>query len=122
MALGFTIKSKDCPAGIYKAAFVGAERTTHAEFGDGLKFTWEVVEGPHKGMQAFRYTSADPTPRNAAGRLMADLANVTAANGVSIDLDACVGKHYMIVVREGESGRTRVESASLVTEAEEAPF
>jgi hypothetical protein len=121
MTLGFTIKSKDCPAGIHKAAFVGAERTTHAEYGDGLKFEFEVVEGPHKGMRAFRYTSADPTPRNAAGRLMADLANVTAANGVSIDLDACVGKEYMIVVREGESGRTRVESASLVV-PEEVPF
>lgn len=119
MTMGFVIKSKDCPAGIHRARFNGAGATTHAEFGDGLRFEFEVIEGEHKGMRACRYTSADPTPRNAAGRMMADLAGVKVANGVSVDLDACIGRQYMIVVREGEGGRTRVESCDL---AEEVPF
>ena len=119
MAMGFTIKSKDCPAGIHRARFNGAEATTHAEYGDGLKFEFEITEGEHKGMRACRYTSADPTPRNAAGRMMADLLGQKPENGLSVDLDDCVGQEYMIVVREGEGGRTRVESADL---AQEIPF
>jgi hypothetical protein len=119
MAMGFTIRSNDCPAGIHKARFNGCEKTTHVEYGDGLKFEWEISEGKHEGVRAYRYTSAIPTPRNAAGRIMADLAGVTAANNVSIDLDECVGRTYMIVVKESESGRTRVESCTL---ADEIPF
>jgi hypothetical protein len=113
MAMGYTIQSTDAPAGIHKAKFVGAEPTTHAEYGDGLKFCWEIIDGEHKGVQAFRYTSAKPTTRNAAGRIMADLAGRKPENGLSIDLDQCVGQEYMIVVREGEGGRTRVESADM---------
>lgn len=121
MAFGFTIKSKDCPAGIHRARFNGAENTTHAEYGDGLKFEFEVIDGEHKGMRACRYTSADPTPRNAAGRLMADLYGAKPTNGLAVDLDQCIGKQYMIVVREGEGGRTRVESCDLVA-ADTPPF
>jgi hypothetical protein len=119
MTMGFTIKSNDCPAGVHKAVFNGCERTTHVEYGDGLKFEFEVVDGPHKGVRACRYTSADPTPRNAAGRLMADLAGQKPTNNLSVDVDEFVGHQYLIVVREGESGRTRVENADPI---QDTPF
>ena len=87
MSLGFTIKSKDRPAGIHRARFNGCEKTTHAEYGDGLRFEFEVIEGEHLGMRACRYTSADPTPRNAAGRMMADLLGTKPTNGLAVNLD-----------------------------------
>jgi len=118
--MNFVIKSTDCPAGVYKARFTGVEEMTHAEYGDGLRFDFEIVDGPNKGKRTCRITSADPTPRNAAGRMLSDLAGVAPSNGVSINLDDCVGREYTIVVREGESGRTRVESACAVKE--DAPF
>jgi hypothetical protein len=116
----FTIKSTDCPVGVYTARFNGVEEMTHPEYGPGLRFDFEISEGPHKGKRTCRITSADPTPRNVAGRILADLAGVAPSNGLSINLDDCVGREYTIVVREGESGRTRVESACAVKE--DAPF
>ena len=118
--MNFVIKSTDCPAGVYKARFTGVEEMTHAEYGDGLRFDFEVVDGTHKGKRTCRVTSADPTPRNAAGRLLGDLAGVPPANGVNVDLDEFIGQEYTIVVRESESGRTRVESACALKE--ETPF
>ena len=52
--------------------------------------------------------------------MLADLAGLTPANGVSVDSDGLSGREYTIVVRESESGRTRVESACAVKQ--EAPF
>ena len=116
----FTIKSIDCPAGAHKALFTGVEEMTHPEYGAGLRFDFEVSEGPHKGKRTCRITGADPTPRNAAGRMLADLAGVAPANGVSVNLDDHVGREFTIVVRENDSGRTRVESVCAVNEGE--PF
>jgi hypothetical protein len=116
----FTIQSNECPAGVFKARFEGVEMTNHPEYGDGLRFTYEVTEGPHRGKRPCRVTSATPTPRNAAGRLLADLAGATPANNLSVDPDKFVGREYTIVVRENDSGRTRVESACAVKETK--PF
>lgn len=119
--MNFTICSTDCPAGLYKARFLGIEEMMHAEYGAGLRFDFEVTEGPQQGKRAVRITGAKPTPRNAAGRMLCDLAGVSPANGVSNEADEFVGREYTIVVREGgESGRTRVESICAVKE--ELPF
>ena len=118
--MNFVIKSSDCPAGVYKARFTGVEEMNHAEYGDGLRFDFEVLDGPQKGKRTCRITSADPTPRNAAGRMLGDLAGVAPANGVSVNLDDYVGREFTIVVRENDSGRTRVESVCAVKEGE--PF
>lgn len=115
--MAFTIRSFDCPAGVYKAIFQGLEEMTHAEYGAGLRFDFEISDGPHQGKRSSRITSADPTPRNAAGRMLADLAGVVPANGVSVDPAQFVGREYMIVVRENDSGRTRVESLCPVQES-----
>ena len=115
--MNFTIRSIDCPAGVYRARFAGAETTSHAEFGDGLRFEFEVTDGPQQGKRPSRITSADPTPHNVAGRMLCDLAGVAPANGVSINLDDYLNREYTIVVREDELGRTRVESVCAVKEA-----
>jgi hypothetical protein len=119
LIMNLVIKSNECPTGIYQARFCGVEQTTHPEYGDGLRFNFEITAGPQKGVRTCRTTSAQPTPRNAAGRMLADLAGVAPANGVSLNPNDVVGKEYTIVVRESETGRVRVESVCALQADEE---
>lgn len=98
------------PAGFYRAKFVGVEPTEHEEYGAGLKFVWEVVVGEHAGQQATRITSDKPTPKNAAGRMLAGLTGVTLKPGFKIDLAPCVGKEFLLQVEETQQGSTRVST------------
>lgn len=120
MAIGFTIKSSDVPAGVYKARFVGVERTTHAEYGGGLRFEWQIVDGKYTGTSTYRTTGDKPTPRNSAGKVLAALVGAKAADGLTIDPDSCIGRHYTVVVGETESGFTRVNEILPVDEGSPA--
>jgi hypothetical protein len=115
-----TIKSSDVPPGVYSATFTGFEPTTHAEFGDGLKWSFEIVDGKFAGKTATRVTGAKPTPKNAAGKVLAALAGCKATDGLTIDADELVGRKYQIVVGETESGFTRVND--ILPEKEDTPF
>lgn len=99
------------PAGNYKAKFVGVEKTTHEEYGDGLRWSWEVIDGPQKGAIASRTTSPKPTTGNAAGKLLAAMTGATLAGGSKVSLADCVGKTFLIAVAPTKSGGTRVETA-----------
>jgi hypothetical protein len=88
------------PAGFYRAKFHDVEPTEHEEYGAGLKFVFEVVEGDHKGEQATRITGDAPTPKNAAGRMLSGITGVTLVPGAKIDLDPFVGKEYLLQVEE----------------------
>jgi hypothetical protein len=100
------------PAGNYKARFVGVEQTTHEEYGDGLRWKWEVVDGPQAGVIATRTTSPKPTTGNAAGKLIAAMTGATLAGGQKASVRDCVGKTFLISVQATKSGTgTRVETA-----------
>lgn len=108
MAMQFTIKSSDVPVGVYTVRFVGVENTTHVEYGGGLKFEWEITDGRYAGKSVFRTTGDKPTPRNAAGKVLAALMGAKPADGLSVVADNCIGRKYTVVVGETESGFTRV--------------
>ena len=100
------------PAGNYRAEFVGVETTTHEEYGDGLRWSWRVSEGPQKGVIARRITSPKPTTGNAAGRLIAAMTGTTLAGGQKASIRDCVGKVFLVSVQATKSGTgTRVETA-----------
>lgn len=119
MVMGFTIKSNELPVGVYDAKFVGIERTTHPEFGDGLRFEWCISGGKCNGKSAYRTTGTTPTPRNGAGKMLAALAGTSPIDGLSIDADEFVGKTYVVVVEATESGSTRVGS---IMPKDDTPF
>lgn len=121
MTMGFTIKSSEVPVGVYKAKFSGVENTTHAEYGAGLRFSFEIVGGKYAGKMIGRTTGANPTPRNIAGKVLSALVGAKPTDGLSIDADSYVGKLYQIVVGETEGGFTRVNEI-LPTAEESAPF
>ena len=99
------------PAGFYKGNFLNVESTEHKEFGEGLKFVFEIAEGDHKGEQATRITSASPTPKNAAGRMIAGITGESLTAGMNVDLTPFVGKPYLLQVEETANGNgTRIST------------
>jgi hypothetical protein len=111
--LQFEVKAgAGVPAGFYRARFLGVDPTEHEEYGAGLKFVFEVVEGPHKGESATRITSTQPTPKNACGRMLAGITGEPLAPGAKIDLGPFVGKEYLLQVEGVANGNgTRVATA-----------
>ena len=100
------------PAGNYKAEFVGVEPTVHEEYGEGLRWSWKVTEGPQAGVIASRTTSPKPTTGNAAGKLIAAMTGSTLAGGQKASVRDCIGKTFLIQVAATKSGSgTRVETA-----------
>ncbi len=113
-----TIANYSLPVSEYRAEFVGIETTTHFEYGDGLKWTFVIAEGPQKGRECYRTTKCEPTPRNSCGKFLAALASVEASDGLQIDPDDFVGQIYNVIVEEAQSGlSTRVESFTAEVES-----
>lgn len=100
------------PAGSYLALYEGVEETSN-EYGNGLRWMFQVTGGPHKGSRTSRITSDNPTPKNACGRMLAGLAGKTLTPGEDINLEAFVGKTYLVVVSNTDGGGTRIDSVSL---------
>jgi hypothetical protein len=99
------------PAGFYRGNFLAVETTVHEEYGQGLKFVFEISDGDHKGELATRITSNTPTPKNAAGRMIAGLTGETLTPGKTVDLTPFVGKEYLLQVENTANGNgTRISS------------
>ena len=96
------------PAGIFKMAFQTVEPTSHDEFGPGLKFCFEVIDGEHAGEQATRITSDKPSPKNSAGRMITGIVGRSISPGENIDLAFYVGKKYLVQVEDAKGGGTRI--------------
>lgn len=110
MSLQFQIEAggSTVPAGAFRAKFVDVEETEHEEYGAGLRFVFEVIGGDHNGEVATRITSDRPTPKNAAGRMIAGLTGQGLTPGQAVDLASHVGEEYLIQVEETKNGSTRI--------------
>ena len=114
--LVLTISAGGVPAGIYQSRFVSVEQTPADPvkgYGPGLKWTWEVLSGPQAGQKASRTTTAIPSPKNAAGKIISGLLGRPLQTGENVDIGSLIGRPYLIVVAEGQTGGTRVESVTL---------
>ncbi len=98
------------PPGTYPAMLERITPTEHSEYGLGLRFEFKIYEGPFMGMTASRTTSREPSPINAAGKLMAGLLDRQIQPGERVSLGECIGQRYTITVAPNASGSfTRVE-------------
>ena len=105
MTLQFEVsQSGGPPAGFYRAKFLDVEPTSHEEYGAGLKFVFEIVDGDHLGEQATRITSEKPTLKNAAGRMVSGISGKSLKAGIAVDLEPFVGHVYLIQVSDTDSG------------------
>ena len=105
-----TVSNAGVPVGSYLAKFVGVEPTSN-EIGEGIRWIFEVTNGPQRGQRCSRITNAVPTLKNACGKILAGLGAVLVA-GAQVDIDGFVGATFLIVVAQTDSGATRVESVS----------
>jgi hypothetical protein len=96
------------PAGIYVATFEGIKSTNHEQWGPGAQFSMKVAAGQHTGAVSSRTGKPQPTGKNITGKLILGLLGRAIAPGEKVNLSACVGKKYRIVVeatKDGESTR-----------------
>lgn len=103
--MDFTVSSGSCdvPPGMYRAPFVRYEETApHPEFGRGVKFAFKIDGGE----EATRICSIEkpPTARNSLGRILSGLLGRPLEVGERLNVDACIGKQYLIQVEAAPGG------------------
>jgi hypothetical protein len=106
-----TVSNGGPPPGHYLAKFTGIESVTHEEYGPGVKWKWEILQGEHAGKMAARTTGTAASVKNACGKMLAGVLGRELKQGEQVDLDQLVGREFLIVVAPTEGGSTRVEAA-----------
>jgi hypothetical protein len=106
-----TVSPGGVPIGSYNALFTGIEPTTN-DFGEGLKWWFQVTSGPCAGGKIGRITAMKPTLRNSCGKMLSGVVGRPLANDMEVDLAAFVGRMYLIIVAEGKSGGTYVDAVT----------
>ena len=98
------------PAGSYAAKFVEAEGIEN-DFGPGVRLTWEVLQGDHRGAKTTRIVSQKLGPKTNLFKFVSALAGGRKPEaGDEIDLTAFYGVSGMLIVADCEGGSTRAES------------
>ena len=116
------IQNPSLPIGSYVCEFVGVQPFSHPEFGDGLRWEFEVVRGKKEGARTSRVTKDVPTIKNSAGRFLAALDAKSPSEDMDVEPQQFVGREYRVTVAAspGSPGSTRVESFAPFEE-DEAP-
>lgn len=95
------------PDGSYYAMYRGNEMTPAREYqgkmlDPGIRWGFEVSRGPHKGRKLGPITGAVPRPNNGCGRTLMSVLGRTPSPGEAVDLQACVGREYIVTVTAGK--------------------
>lgn len=99
------------PEGTYLCRYLGSVEKTHPEYGPGLEWQFEVVEGAEKGKIVSRTTAPSPTTKNSCGAVLKQLAGGVIELGREVDEAQFVGKFYTVMVGPNSTGNgTRVET------------
>ena len=106
-----TVSPGGVPTGSYIALFRSVEATTN-DFGDGLKWWFEIQGGPHAGAKTGCTTANKPTLKNSCGKLVSGIVGKPLSNDMEIDLASYFGRAYLIIVTEGKSGGTYVSTVT----------
>jgi hypothetical protein len=104
----FKMQPGGVPSGTYRAKFCGVEPSQHAEYGPGVRFLFEVTDGPYAGQQTGRVTALKPTPGNNTGRMLAGIVGRPLRPDEEVDIDQYVGRPYLLTVEQTPGGATRV--------------
>lgn len=107
LSLIWTEKSSGVPAGAYVLVFKGTEETSHEQFGAGLNFNFEVIEGVHKTRTIKRMTGNKPSPKNACGMMIVSLLGgrkLSEGEDITASVNSCIGKKYSGIVSQTDKG------------------
>lgn len=106
------MQSAGVPAGSYNAKFVGYEQDEN-QYGQCLRWEWEVQSGDKKGSKTGCLTALAPTSKNSCGRIIEGMLGKALAVGGEVDIDTFKGKTYIVNVKAGDNGGTHVDSVML---------
>ena len=110
MAITLIVKEAEIqepiPEGVYKAVLKDIEEGS-GEYGDYVKFTFEIIDGDYKGTTRNCVASKklSKTKSGKASKLYDYVKALTKAApvaGEEIDLDSLKGKECQIIVKDGE--------------------
>ncbi len=105
----------DVPSGVYIVRFKGIKETNHPEYGVGLCWSFEVVEGGYKGKLVERNTAPEPTPNNSCGRIIKGLLGRPVLEGETIDVAQFEGRIFRAIVVQKPKGQgVRVDSVEII--------
>lgn len=109
--MAFTAKAAGVPEGQYVLEFTDWEQSVHAEYGGRVKWTFAVTDGPQKDAVTSRFTSDVLSPKTEFGKLIFKACvGRLPVPGDQFDPQAHLGKRFLGVVAETDSGATRVVS------------
>ena len=102
------------PPGDYVARLEGIKSTTHTEWGKGVRFSCEVVEGESSGCRSDRTGKPDLTSQNISGTLVSGILGRPWKPKESMNLRKYVGCKYLIKVthRRDQTKGTMLASIS----------
>lgn len=113
------------PNGSYRARFIGVkerEPMPGSDYGPGLEWSFEVIDGPQAGRVTSRTTGTQPSTKNSCGRMLNGLAGGAVPAKGEVDLEQFVGRAYLIMVGPNQAGTgTRVETVMPVDVVTPAP-
>jgi hypothetical protein len=91
---------------IFLAGVIGIEKMPkNEEYGEGVRFKFVVSGGIHNGKPTGNIGTVKPTANNSTGRLIKGLLGGDFKAGDKIDLKACIGKRYTLVVQPNKNNR-----------------
>ncbi len=97
------------PVGIYQARFAGTQERESEQYGPGLEWQFEIVEGVYKGKIVSRTTSREPTLKNSCGKILNQMAGGTVEAEQEVDLAQFRDRVYQIMVEANSTGNgTRI--------------
>jgi hypothetical protein len=97
---------------MYAAKLLAVEPVTNDQYGAGIKFTFQVVRGPHAGQKVARTTGCSPSLKNSLGKLLSGMLGRTLSIDEEVEVEDLIGREFMVVVAITESGGCRVETAT----------
>jgi hypothetical protein len=94
------------PEGVYKAAVIKIDEGT-GEYGDYLKFMFEIIDGEHKGVAktlvASKKLSSSKSGKNSKLLdIVKALTKTEPKAGETLDIESLIGKSCQIVVKDGK--------------------
>ena len=105
-----TMKPLGIPVGQYKAQFVGLEPAKSSQYGDGMRWKFQVCEGPLAGAYTSRQTAVAPTPSNSCGKMLSGVAGKQIVMDETVDLNLFIGQVYRVLVTDPDGRGSRVEA------------
>jgi len=110
MAINLIVKEAEIqpaiPEGMYKAALIKIEEGT-GEFGDYLKFRFEVIDGEQKGVSETLVASKKlSSSKSGKSSKLFDIVKALTKSepkaGETLDIEGLIGKSCQIVVKNGK--------------------